>query len=96
MTRPRHLVLGGSCGIGFAYAGGFGQRGDDLWIVALGRERLAGAARKLAAAAGAAEMRSSAVDLIDPKRREEFLCCRPLSGVQRVQTAGGFLDAELA
>lgn len=61
---PRHLVLGGSSGIGLAYAQRHARAGHRLWLVARGEDGLRRAERELLAT-GAAEVRTTSMDLLD-------------------------------
>jgi NAD(P)-dependent dehydrogenase (short-subunit alcohol dehydrogenase family) len=66
------LVLGGSAGLGFAYAEHYAQRGDNLIIVARDSARIEEARRTLLRrGARSVEMRSS--DLADAGARAELL-----------------------
>jgi short-subunit dehydrogenase len=69
---PRHLVLGGSTGIGYAYAERYARRGHALIIVARDQPHLEAAqATLLASGAGAVETVSC--DLADPGARATLL-----------------------
>jgi nucleoside-diphosphate-sugar epimerase len=68
-----HLVLGGSDGIGFAFAKWLSERRRRLVVVSRGREHLA-LARKRLLALGAAEVRTVAGDVLQqPFRSRLFL-----------------------
>jgi NAD(P)-dependent dehydrogenase (short-subunit alcohol dehydrogenase family) len=71
-TRARadgwHLVLGGSDGIGFAFAEWLAEHQCRLIVVARNKERLSRARTKLLAS-GAAEVRILAGDLLNPRFR---------------------------
>jgi NAD(P)-dependent dehydrogenase (short-subunit alcohol dehydrogenase family) len=72
MTPRYTLVLGGSAGIGFAYAEWCAARKRRLIIVARRRSRLANARRELLAA-GAKEVICRSGDLLEPRFRKKLL-----------------------
>lgn len=74
----RHLVLGGSEGMGFAYAMHFAKRGDAVVLVARRAKGLSAAARSLRAA-GAAHVTTYQLDL--RKSRERLTLLRRLNTV---------------
>ena len=68
-TRKQHLVLGGSQGIGFAYASYMAKHhGHDLTIVSRREDKLA-EAKSLLLENGAASVETVSGDLLDPDFR---------------------------
>ena len=77
-ARPSlHLVLGGSQGIGFAYAAKMAKNGDALAIVGRRKDPLVQAKDRLTRL-GASSVATLAGDLLDPAFREVIKNFRPV------------------